>query len=146
MGDGHISVRNAKGDIRLATGDGHIEATGLDGRLDASSGDGRIEVDGRLDSLNLKTNDGSVDARVLRGSRMATGWNVRSGDGTVTLRLPADFRADLDAHTGDGRIRNEFEIVTSGKISRSEMRGRLNGGGPTLTARTGDGSIQILKY
>jgi hypothetical protein len=145
-GDGHISVRGAKGDVRLSTGDGHIEAMNLDGRLEASSGDGRIDVDGRLDSMNLKTNDGSIDARVLRGSRMATSWSVRSGDGAVTLRLPADFQADLDAHTGDGRITTEFPITASGKISRSDIRGKLNGGGPALTARTGDGSIQILKY
>jgi Putative adhesin len=145
-GDGHISVRGAKGDIRLSTGDGHIEATSLDGRLDASSGDGRIEVEGRLDSMNLKTNDGTIDARILRGSRMATSWSVRSGDGAVTLRLPADFQADLDAHTGDGRITTEFPITASGKISRAEIRGKLNGGGQALTARTGDGSINILKY
>jgi DUF4097 and DUF4098 domain-containing protein YvlB len=144
-GDGHISVTRAKGSIRLSTGDGRIDATGVDGQLDASSGDGTIQVEGRLDSLNLKPNDGAIDARVLKGSRMATSWSVRSGDGTVTLRLPDNFQADLDAHTGDGRIRSEFPIASSDKSGRSDLRGKLNGGGATLSARTGDGSIHILK-
>jgi DUF4097 and DUF4098 domain-containing protein YvlB len=144
-GDGHIRVSHAKGDIRLSTGDGHIEAIGLDGRLDASSGDGHIVIEDRLDSLNLKTNDGAIDAHVLKGSRMSTSWNIRTGDGNVSLRLPEDFQADLDVRTGDGRISTDFPVATSGKTGRSDLRGKLNGGGLPLTARTGDGSIRILK-
>jgi DUF4097 and DUF4098 domain-containing protein YvlB len=144
-GDGHIMVSRAKGDIRLSTGDGHIEATDVDGRLVASSGDGHIVVEGRLESVNLKTNDGAIDAHVLKGSRMSTDWNIRTGDGNVSLRLPDDFQADLDVHTGDGRITSDFPIVVSGKIGRSDLRGKLNGGGLALIARTGDGSIRILK-
>jgi DUF4097 and DUF4098 domain-containing protein YvlB len=145
-GDGHIRVTRAQGDIRLSTGDGNIEATSLDGQLDASSGDGSIRVEGRLDSLNLKTHDGAIDARVLKGSRISTGWSARSGDGDVTLRLPENFQADLDAHTGDGRISVDFPIAASRKAGGSELRSKLNGGGHPLTARTGDGSIHILKY
>jgi DUF4097 and DUF4098 domain-containing protein YvlB len=145
-GDGHIKVSHAKGAIRLSTGDGHIEATDLNGRLDATSGDGHIQIDGRFDSLKLDTNDGTIDARVLRGSRMANNWSVRTGDGNVTLRLPDDFQANLELHTGDGRIRTDFPIVASGRLGRSDIQGKLNGGGLPLTARTGDGSIHILKY
>jgi DUF4097 and DUF4098 domain-containing protein YvlB len=144
--DGHITVSRAKGDLRLSTGDGRIEAMGLDGRLDASSGDGRIQIEGRFDSLNLKTNDGGIDARVLTGSKMSSSWSVRTGDGSVTLRLPENFQADLEAHTGDGRITMDFPILASGTFGRSELRGKLNGGGPALIVHTGDGSIRIQKY
>src|SRR5262249_4376855 len=139
-------VRGVKGNVRLAPGDGHIGGTSLDGQLDATSGDGNIQVDGRFDSLNLKTNDGTIDARASRGSRISTNWTFRSGDGSITLRLPDNFQADLDAHAGDGSINTDFPIVTSGRIGRSELRGKLNGGGAALTARTGDGSIRIQKY
>jgi DUF4097 and DUF4098 domain-containing protein YvlB len=144
-GDGSIRASRVKGDIRLSTGDGRIDATGLDGRLDATSGDGHIQIEGRLDSLNLQTSDGSIDARLLRGSRMSNGWNIRTGDGNLTLQLPEGFQADIDLHTGDGRINMDYPVVSSGKASASELRGRLNGGGPLLTAHTGDGSIHILK-
>jgi DUF4097 and DUF4098 domain-containing protein YvlB len=144
-GDGRITISRAKGDIRLSTGDGHINATGLDGQLDASSGDGTIRVEGRFDSLSLKTSDGPIDAVVARDSRMVTSWNVRTGDGNVTLRLPENLQADLDVHTGDGSIRADVPIVVSGRIDRSELRGKLNGGGPALTVRSGDGSIHIIK-
>jgi hypothetical protein len=144
-GDGHITVSGAKGEVRLSTGDGHIDATGLDGRLDASSGDGRIRIAGRFDLLNLKTNDGSIDARVLGGSKLAGGWSIRTGDGSVTLRLPDGLQADVDAHTGDGRISLDFPLLVTGTFGRSELRGKINGGGALLSIRTGDGSIRIEK-
>lgn len=144
-GDGHITVSGAKGEIRLTTGDGRIEASGLDGRLDASSGDGHIRVEGSFDLLNLKTNDGAIDARVLAGSKLAAGWTVRTGDGSVTLRLPDGLQAELDAHTGDGRISLDIPLLVTGTYGRTELRGKMNGGGPLLTIRTGDGSIHIQR-
>ena len=144
-GDGHITVRGARGDIRLRTGDGHIEARDLDGRLDASSGDGHIRIDGRFDVLNLKTGDGSIEARVAAGSKMSGSWTIHTGDGSVDLTLPDGFQADLDAHTNDGRISLGFPVTVDGIISKSEVRGKINGGGGALTVHTGDGSIRLMR-
>ena len=33
---------------------------------------------------------------------MADDWDITTGDGSVSLYLPSDFGAELDAHTGDG--------------------------------------------
>ena len=117
----------------------------MDGQLNASSGDGHIRVDGRLDVLNLSTNDGRIDARVHKGSRMSKDWNIHTADGDVSLRLPDDFQADLQVHTGDGKISSDYPIAVIGRPRRSEFRGKLNGGGLSITARSGDGSIRILK-
>lgn len=144
-GDGHISLDGVKGELALRTGDGHIDGSALDGRLEASTGDGHIEVDGRFDALDLHSNDGHVTARAQPGSKTASTWTVRTGDGSVTLRLPEGFQADLDAHTGDGRISVDFPVTVSGTLNRSSVRGKMNGGGSTLTVRTGDGSIHIEK-
>ncbi len=145
-GDGDVTVTGAKGDIRLRTGDGAIDARQLDGRLVASSGDGRITVDGRFDVLDLHTGDGPVDAAVSPGSNVASPWSVRSGDGSVTMRLPADFRANLDAYTGDGRLTFDLPVTVSGLVNPSHLRGTLNGGGGALTVRTGDGAIRLDRY
>jgi DUF4097 and DUF4098 domain-containing protein YvlB len=144
-GDGHIKLEGAKGEIRLHTGDGHIEARNLDGHLDAKSGDGHMRIAGRFDGLTLTTGDGGIEAKVLSGSKISSPWTVRAGDGSVDLTLPDDFQADLDAHTNDGRISLGFSVTVEGAISRSEVRGKINGGGPSLTVRTGDGSIRLMK-
>ncbi|MGC9971104.1 MAG: DUF4097 family beta strand repeat-containing protein [Bryobacteraceae bacterium] len=142
-GDGRILVQGLHGDTRLVTGDGSITAEALDGSLDARTGDGRIVVRGRFDLLNLRTDDGSIEAEVQPGSKVAAGWRIQTGDGSVRLRLAPDLAADLDVHTGDGSISSELPVAVSGSRSESSLRGKLNGGGLPLTVRTGDGSIHL---
>lgn len=142
-GDGHMTLDRVHGDIRLSTGDGHITASSLDGHLDASTNDGHIDVDGRFDQLNLRTGDGRIAARVRPGSKNTSMWSVRTGDGSISIDLPSDFAANLDAFTNDGRITVDWPVTVSGSLSGKSVRGRLNGGGPSLTVRTGDGSIHV---
>ncbi|HYL62578.1 MAG TPA: DUF4097 family beta strand repeat-containing protein [Candidatus Methylomirabilis sp.] len=143
--DGSIHVDTLKGDIRLHSGDGSIEARDLDGKLVADSGDGHVRVAGRFDSLDVKTGDGSVDTRVMPGSKMASTWNIRTGDGSVDLTLPGDFQANIDASTGDGHISLGMPVTIEGTFSNSQVHGKMNGGGPSLTIHTGDGSIRLGK-
>jgi DUF4097 and DUF4098 domain-containing protein YvlB len=144
-GDGNVTASNIKGDIRIHTGDGHIEGHNFDGSLDADTGDGNLRIDGRFDALALKTGDGSIEAQVGSGSKLANSWNLHSGDGHITLRVPSDLNAMLDAHTGDGSITLDIPIQVSGSLSHSSVRGKLNAGGPTLAISSGDGSIHIEK-
>ena len=111
---------------------------------DIRTGDGHMLVRGRLDSMTLRSGDGGIDAEVLPGSKIASSWRVESGDGSVTVRLPRDFPADLDLHTGDGRISVDFPLATTfGGRSDHDLRARLNAGGAWFYIRTGDGSIRI---
>jgi DUF4097 and DUF4098 domain-containing protein YvlB len=144
-GDGNVTAGNIKGDIKIHTGDGHIEGHNFDGSLDANTGDGNLRIDGRFDALALKTGDGNIEAQVGSGSKVMNGWNLHSGDGHITLRVPGDLNATLDAHTGDGSITLDIPIQVSGSLSHSSVRGKMNAGGPTLAVSSGDGSIHIEK-
>lgn len=142
-GDGHITAHGLRGDIRLHTNDGAITADGLEGRLNADTGDGHLTIRGRFDKLDLRTGDGRIDAEVERGSKVSEAWSLRSGDGGITLRVPDDLGADLDAHTGDGSIVLDSPVTVSGTIRPSLVRGKLGAGGAPLRLQTGDGSIRL---
>jgi hypothetical protein len=49
----------------------------------------------------------------------------------------------LELHTGDGHIGVDLPLTVNGTQNEHEVRGKLNGGGPSLTVRTGDGSIHV---
>ena len=140
-GDGNIRADGLHGQTRLVTHDGNIDGEGFE----ATSGDGNIRVRGKFSGLNLRSGDGNIDAEVAAGSHMATGWMVHTGDGGVTLRLPDGFAANLDAHTGDGHITVDLPLTTDGGIHEDSVSGKLNGGGPVLTVRTGDGSVHLTR-
>ena len=144
-GDGNIQVSNFKGEMELETTDGRQEINGVDGHLRARSGDGRIVVAGRFDALDLTTGDGRIEARVLVGSVMKSGWELHTGDGSVTLQLPENFAADIDLHTSDGHITLDVPVTVEGRLGEKSVHGKINGGGNLLTVHTGDGSIRIEK-
>ncbi len=142
-GDGHITAHGLRGITRLATGDGGIDADGLDGDLDAHSGDGHLRVAGRFDRLNLRTGDGRVDATILRGSALAEPWSLASGDGGITLRIPRNLQALLDASAQDGNVHVDLPVDTGSRPSHHTLRGELNGGRVPLHVHSGDGSITL---
>jgi DUF4097 and DUF4098 domain-containing protein YvlB len=144
-GDGAIDVRDAEGDVELSTGDGRIDALGMHAALRAKTNDGRVSVDGRFNRLELRSGDGAVTAIVREGSRMDGDWSLVSQDGSITLRLPEAFSAELDARTGDGKVSLDFPVKVSGALSRSRVQGTILDGGPRLELRTGDGAIRLEK-
>ena len=143
-GDGSIRASDLAGEITLDTGDGSITVDDTDGRLTIDTGDGSVNVSGRVTGLKLHTGDGSVVLRARPGTVMEEPWEITTGDGGVSLFLPPDFGADLDAHTGDGTIRNDLDVERAGEEpSRRTLRGRIGKGGQTLRVRTGDGTIRL---
>jgi len=142
-GDGSITADGLEGEIRLHTGDGSIRAESLSGRVKADTGDGSMTVRGRFDVLELQTGDGSIEGTVEAGSKVESAWSLHSGDGSITLRLPDDLGAELDAQTGDGSISLGKPAMVKGTIREHVVRGTLGPGGPPLKIYTGDGSIRL---
>lgn len=144
-GDGRVRVAGVKGDLDLRSGDGSLELDSVSGTLRARTGDGNIRANGRFDLLELSTSDGRIDVEAQRGSTMGHGWDLRTSDGGVSLRVPAELAADVDIHTGDGRIDLELPVIVEGRFGGGTVRGKLNGGGSLLAIKTGDGSVRLEK-
>jgi len=145
-GDGTIRGRRLAGELKMATGDGSINLSDASGTLSAQTGDGSVSVEGTLTAVRVHTGDGTVTMAVASGSETTTDWTIATGDGSVRLELPDDFSADLDAHTGDGRISVEdLRVNVSGRMGKNRLRGQLGTGGAPLRIRTGDGSITLRR-
>ena len=146
-GDGSIRAADVIGDLRLHTGDGSITVERSEGTLDLDTGDGGVDVNGKLTAVKMHSGDGSITYRAEPGTVMSDGWEITTGDGGVSLYLPSDFGADVDARTGDGSITNELQVEAEAQGERSEhrrsLRGRLGSGGKLLRIRTGDGAIRL---
>jgi len=164
-GDGSINIEGISGKLDLRSGDGSIRGLRLDGEVVAHSGDGSIRLEGVKGALNVDTGDGSIVAEgafttvrarsgdgsvrisAERGSASTGDWDISTGDGSVTVALPDGFGAEIDAHTGDGRIHMQDLTISNvtGEIAKNTVRGRLGAGGSTVRVRTGDGSITLKR-
>jgi len=144
-GDGHIHVDGTNGAARVETGDGAIEVRNFTGSVRGRTGDGHITLDGVLNEVYLQSGDGHIEMTARPGSKMDHGWLIHTSDGRVEVALPADFAAELYAHTGDGHITLDIPVTVNGSMERSHVRGKMNGGGELLEISTGDGSIHVGK-
>jgi Toastrack DUF4097 len=145
-GDGSVRGSDLAGQLRAHTGDGSMKFESVTGPVDIDSGDGGVSVSGKLPVVRLRTGDGSVSVRADDGSVMSEDWEVRTGDGGVTIELPDLFNADLDATSGGGSVRVEdLSFTVSGEQTKRQARGKLGSGGHLLKVRTGDGSVSIKR-
>jgi hypothetical protein len=147
-GDGSIRASRIEGRIRAHTGDGSITISDAVGQVEADSGDGSIELGGRLELVDVRTGDGSVRADIVDGSVMKSDWTINTGDGSIALRVPGNLDAELDAHSGDGRV--HADGIAQAERSPDDddsgtLRGRFGKGGRTLRLRSGDGSIDVSR-
>jgi hypothetical protein len=133
--------------VMAHTGDGSIRLEAVKGAIRLDTGDGSIVAVGTFSSLRARSGDGSVRIAAEPGSASSGDWDVSTGDGAVTLALPDGFNAEIDAHTGDGRIHLQDLSLSNvtGRIGKSTVRGRLGDGGSTVRVRTGDGSITLKR-
>jgi hypothetical protein len=146
-GDGAVSVRRSVGDLVVHTGDGAVALEDVRGQVELNTGDGAVKIDGVLQRVKARTGDGAIVVRASDGSAAAADWDLETGDGGVTVGLPAAFGAELDARSNDGRVTvNGFDMTGATRDDENrEVKGRIGSGGSRLTIRTGDGGITVAR-
>ncbi|HKV28753.1 MAG TPA: DUF4097 family beta strand repeat-containing protein [Candidatus Acidoferrales bacterium] len=131
--------------LDLHSGFGKIRVAEFDGRVDADTGFGDVDATGRFESLSLRTGFGTIHVEASAGSHITHDWRLSSGFGDITLRLPADLNADLEARTGFGHVSCDFPITITDTRSHSSINAHIGSGGPPVNIDTGFGSVHIRK-
>ena len=70
---------------------------------------------------------------------------LSSGNGTITVTVPADFAGELDASTGSGKFYSDFPMTLRGRIDPQHVRATIGRGGRRLTMRSGNGDVELRK-
>ncbi len=161
-GSGDMRLARVAGEIRLQTGSGDVRAHDISGPIRGGAGSGDIEIEetGSGD-IDLHTGSGNISTRGIQGAFRADagsgdvtaegtqggGWEIRTGSGNVHVRLPRDAAFDANIQTSSGTIDVDQAITMTvqGRVNdnRKQIAGKVHGGGPLLTVRTGSGDIHI---
>jgi len=147
--DGSIRTVETSGELLAESGDGSIRIEECAGRVEARTEDGTFQLSGTPTSLRVRTSDGSIVLRIRSGAIMDDDWMIATGDGSVTLELPAAFAAQIEADPGsDGRVRSDLKLTNAvgGTRQARVLTGTMGEGGRRLLVKTGDGTIRLVHY
>ncbi|HEX5460509.1 MAG TPA: DUF4097 family beta strand repeat-containing protein [Steroidobacteraceae bacterium] len=136
---GSIDAQRVKGSSELSTSGGEVNVADSTGDLDLDTSGG---------SIGIRNDDGEIDAHTSGGSIRAElsanhGINLSTSGGSITLLLPRDTRASLDAETTAGRVKSDFPLSTTEISRKTHLRGAIGGGGARISLHTSAGDIRL---
>jgi len=143
-GNGRVSVVETQGSVRVSTGNGDVEVRNAKARVNVSTGNGDVDVVTVEGPVEVSSGNGRIDVR-MSALRAREDMAFHTGSGDVRLTLPANYNGELDASTGNGTIRSDFDLKIKGQLSPRHIRATIGSGGPMLRLSTGNGQFEIRK-
>ena len=161
-GSGNMKLSRLTGEIRVQTGSGDVQAREIAGPVRGGAGSGNLELEETgAGDVDLHTGSGNVTVRGIQGAfrgeagsgditaegTQMGGWEIRTGSGNIRVRLPANaaFDANLSTSSGTLDVDAPITMTVQGRVQETHKQivGKVRGGGPLLTLRTGSGDIHI---
>ncbi len=145
-GDVHARVdftvrlpRNLQFDARTVQGD--IDAQHLGRRALVRSVNGSVSVS-TSEWAQASSVNGNLTARFGNA-----GWSdtlsLATVNGSIDLEVPADFNAEVNFTSVNGRFNTDFPLTVQGGISRFHLTGTIGSGGRSLSLKTVNGSVTL---
>ena len=131
----------------------HFLGTTVNGAISASN----MPADANVSTVNgavTVSAAGVVEASTVNGDIDATTGRADAGrdlqfetvNGDIVLRVPANFRARVDAELLNGRIQSDFPLeIHRGRFVGSSAEGEIGRGGRRLHMETVNGNLEIRR-
>jgi hypothetical protein len=158
---GGIRVVDCEGEIKIDTSGGGIELAGGGGSLQGESSGGGVKVRNFRGPVSVESSGGGITVENAGGKLRAESSggpvhavlpspipgdvSLESSGGGVTVMVPPDAAFNLDAESSGGGVSCDLPITIQGKKQHDELKGAVNGGGPTLKLESSGGGVHVKK-
>jgi len=140
--NGSIHLQGIRGELRAETHNGSIKALEVTRPVTLETHNGSVRLEGDPGHFSVVTKNGSIKIRLSGTGRIAASSTAKTHNGSIRLWAPPTLTAAIQATTHNGSIRSDFSLETQ---SRRAASGTVGKGGASLSLRTHNGSIRILK-
>jgi len=125
--NGGITISDVRGQIRFAVTNGGVHLTRVAGDVSGESVNGGIQVE---------LAGTSWDGRQL---------DVKTHNGGVTLSVPAQYSAHVQAETGMGHIQSDFPVTMVGDMTPRQLDFNVGAGGALIHLATTNGGVRVKR-
>ena len=140
---GRLTVQRIAGKLDIGSDRCNIDIGRLDGELRVRSdrGDLKVRESAIRSGIRLSLDRGSADIEL---QHFAGDSDLQVSRGDITLTLPKNAAFLLDAErTRRSSFRTDFAVLARGSFGGDNIRGEVNGGGPTLRLRADRGGVSL---
>jgi len=130
----NLGAHTVNGDVTVRDVTGEVRATTVNGDVDVST----------RGVAEANTVNGSIRASLGRADWTGM-MSFHTVNGGITLEVPSDFAADIEAKTVNGSIETDFPITVRGRFGSRTLRGTIGDGGRDLEIETVNGSIRLRR-
>jgi Putative adhesin len=124
--NGGISIADFQGTAKFTAQNGGVSLINVGGDLRGETTNGGVTIDLRGDHWN------------------GAGLDVETRNGGIRMTMPANYSAQLETGTTNGRINVDFPITVQGSLGRS-LTTTLGAGGARIRAITTNGGVTIRR-
>lgn len=142
-----ITVRTSGGDIDagmlqaervdVRTSGGDISLGSVTGMAIVKTSGGDIKVARNAGSLEASTSGGDIEVRLAESSEL----RLNTTGGSIEIHGPSHIGADVDLRGSEVALEGDMRF--DGTKKKNVVDGRVNGGGPKITATSGGGDISL---
>lgn len=140
---GHVTVQRIAGKLDIGSDRCDLDINRLDGelRVRADRGDIKVRESAIRSGIRLSLDRGSADIEL---QRFAGDSDLQVSRGDISLTLPKNAAFLLDAErTRRSSFHTDFAVLQRGSFGGDNIRGDVNGGGPTLRLRADRGGVSL---
>lgn len=150
--NGRVTVSDLAADVSITTSNGAVRCSGLDGSLDVKTSNGSVDASSCFCDIRLRSSNGKIS---YSGQLRPGSSEVHTSNGSVTLEIPADTAATVQAKTSNGRVTCNLpvrEVIKQTKTSFHAVVGSQNDPAEedpavaakrTLSIQTSNGSVTL---
>ncbi len=126
--------RTVNGDVQTGAMNGDVEAYTVNGEV-------KISATGYAEAHTV---NGSIEAS-MGNANWPRPLDFKTVNGSITLSLPAETSAKVNAEVLNGDINTDFSVTVEGRFSRRRMTGTIGDGRHQLSVKTVNGSITLRR-
>jgi hypothetical protein len=130
-------------DLSLKTVNGGLNISDVRGQITFDAVNGGVRLARVAGDVSGGTVNGGIQVELAGNMWDGRQLEVKTQNGGVTVAMPPNYSAHIQAETGSGHIQSDFPVAVAGDIKPRRLEFDTGSGGPLIHVTTGNGGVKL---
>jgi DUF4097 and DUF4098 domain-containing protein YvlB len=130
-------------DLSLKTNNGGMTISDVRGQIHFDANNGGVHLRRVAGDVSGATVNGGLQVELAGATWDGNQLEVSTRNGGVTVAMPSNYSAHLQAETGAGSISSDFPVTLQGNVKPRRLDFSVGAGGPLIHVTTVNGGIKL---